>query len=210
MNTEKQFDVALQCRNMEIELFWKRSSFYWVFVGAALVAYGVLYDKNPQIRIMIAAFGLLSSLAWFLGNIGSKWWIDNWEKKLGQYGRPIIGDLFDIEDRPIDLFPGLPLRRFSVTRLAIFLSLFVCVLWCVIFAIELWSGLPIPPNGCRILLDGRSVAELLVVIIFAGCFVILGKGKNRIVSGQSPGPTPTVAPPPAGPGADKEESHLNP
>jgi hypothetical protein len=32
-----RFDVAVQVRNFEIELFWKRSLFFWGFISAAFI-----------------------------------------------------------------------------------------------------------------------------------------------------------------------------
>lgn len=34
----KRFDAALATRQFEIDLYWKRSLFFWGFIGAAFVA----------------------------------------------------------------------------------------------------------------------------------------------------------------------------
>ena len=63
---------ATEFYRFEIENFWKRSIFFWGFIAAALVAYAAAYDKpkSGRLLLMIAAFGLLSSIAWSLLNRG--------------------------------------------------------------------------------------------------------------------------------------------
>jgi hypothetical protein len=42
----KRFEVALQTRNFEIDLFWKRSLFFWGFISAAFVGYAALRQSE--------------------------------------------------------------------------------------------------------------------------------------------------------------------
>jgi hypothetical protein len=164
---------------MEIDLFWKRSSFYWVFVGAALVAYGVLRKDAPHFGLLIASFGFLSSVAWLLGSIGSKWWIENWERKLEESAPSIVGDLFNATDERLTVVPGITLMRFSVTRLAILLSAFVTVLWFVIFAKEVIDSSP----GLKALFPQVCEARVRIVtgitVLFLILFLSLARGGNR-------------------------------
>ena len=168
---------------MEIELFWKRSSFYWVFVGAALVAYGALRKEMPHIGILVAAFGLLSSIAWLLGNVGSKWWIENWEKKLEKAAPSVVGNLFDVSDESIRIVSVFRLVRYSVTRLAILLSAFVTILWFGIFLMEVIRVFPSAKNaiGCVYAYRFQAVSAivLLFVVLFVVLFLTLAKGGNR-------------------------------
>ena len=49
----KRYDVSLQTRNFEIDLFWKRALFFWGFIAAAFIAFAAFSgDKtaNPKQR----------------------------------------------------------------------------------------------------------------------------------------------------------------
>ena len=64
-------------RKFEIDLFWKRSLFFWTFIGAALVAYAALMkEREDELSFAVACFGALCSLAWTLqivaANFGKK------------------------------------------------------------------------------------------------------------------------------------------
>jgi hypothetical protein len=175
----KRFDVVLACRNAEIELFWKRSSYYWVFVAAALVAYGGLGRDNRTFRLLISSFGLMSSLAWLLGNIGSKWWQENWEQKLKEISPEVVGaDIFtprSPESMSKDTW-STPIIRYSVTRLATLLSEFVVILWIAIFLKEIFGLLGIEIANSYV---HRLVAVFVFVITVAFLVLMISKARGK-------------------------------
>jgi ATP-dependent protease ClpP protease subunit len=61
---KKHFDISLKIRNFEIDLFWKRSLFFWGFISAAFLAYAAL--RQSELRIVVACFGMVCSCAWTL------------------------------------------------------------------------------------------------------------------------------------------------
>jgi hypothetical protein len=75
---EKRYDVSLQTRNFEIELFWKRTIFFWGFIAAAFGGYAALRNSESDLAIVVACFGAVCSLAWALVNRGSKYWQETW------------------------------------------------------------------------------------------------------------------------------------
>jgi hypothetical protein len=87
-NTKKpeaqRFDVAVQVRNFEIDLFWKRSVFFWGFIASAFIGYAALRKDSPNLALLIACFGMVCSCAWTLLNRGSKYW-----QELGSKGREV-------------------------------------------------------------------------------------------------------------------------
>jgi hypothetical protein len=94
----KQFDVALATRQFEIDLFWKRSLFFWGFIVAAFVAVAALEGKSRSLSIIVSGFGMVSSLGWTLANRGSKYWQEQWEKKIEKVEDKITGPLFKQEE----------------------------------------------------------------------------------------------------------------
>lgn len=78
-----EYNVAMEIRNFEISLFWKRSNYFLVLNTA--VAAGVFYKINiPSFAVPISIFGMIISLIWISVNLGSKYWQDRWERKLSK------------------------------------------------------------------------------------------------------------------------------
>lgn len=75
---EKALDLALDIRKFEIELYWKRATYFWTFIGAALAGYALVYakaeTKNSWLLLVFSCLGFLFSIAWYLVNRGSKFW----------------------------------------------------------------------------------------------------------------------------------------
>jgi hypothetical protein len=127
---KKRFEVAVQVRNFEIELFWKRSVFFWGFISSAFVGYAALRKLNPDLALVVACFGMVCSCAWTLLNRGSKYWQENWETKVESAELVITGTFF-AEEEKLQAHKGwwLSARKFSVSKLAIALSDYVFFLW---------------------------------------------------------------------------------
>jgi hypothetical protein len=126
----KRFEVSVAIRNFEIELFWKRSVFFWGFIASAFVGYAALRDKSAGLSIVVACFGMVCSFAWALLNRGSRYWQESWEKKVESAESAVTGRLFaheeEIDTRKV---AWLRARRYSVSKIATALSDYVFVLW---------------------------------------------------------------------------------
>lgn len=133
----KRFDVANAARAFEIELFWKRSVFFWGFVAAAFIGYATLRGKDDSLAIVLACLGWLCSVVWTLANRGSKFWFENWESKVQADEEHVTGPLFSDYGPPEHRGCWLSARRFSVSRLAIALSDFMVLTWTGLLAVQL-------------------------------------------------------------------------
>jgi hypothetical protein len=172
------FKTCLACRNMEIELFWKRSTFYWVFVAAAFVAYGSFKGEHSSTALLISCFGLVASFAWLLGNIGSKWWQENWEQKLKIAAGPIVGDLFT-PSKSIKTFDWIvPTIRYSVTKIAILLSSFTTFLWLGIFVREAFA-IDSKAGWIGTLWHYRDTTIGVVTLLFILLLCIFARGSDK-------------------------------
>ena len=142
--TLEQFKIALETRNFELELFWKRSAFFWAFIVSAFAGFAALKKDSPGYAFAAACFGLICSFVWTLANRGSKYWYEVWEKKIAEIEKEtdpkLTFDIFKEEDVSQSLW--LDGRRFSVSRLAICLSDFICFFWVVIIFQELRRDFP--------------------------------------------------------------------
>ena len=116
----KRFEVAIDTRKFEIELFWKRSLFFWGFIAAAFIGYGTLVQaKAPELALMIGCFGLVCSVAWTLANRGSKYWQEAWEQKVEREEHNALGEPFFSMVEAVQEWKGawLRARRYSVSKL---------------------------------------------------------------------------------------------
>lgn len=94
---EKAFEFAVRTREFEIELYWKRATYFWTFITIVFAGYVTMITNgmNGTIEVFIVlAVGCLLSFAWFLSNLGSKSWQKNWEAHVDLMEDYFIGPLY--------------------------------------------------------------------------------------------------------------------
>lgn len=168
---QKQYDVALAIRNFEIELFWKRSLFFWGFIASAFIAYSTLVKAESPLAILIACFGFICSLAWALANRGSKRWQENWEEIIDGMDNDITGGLFKKRPENKNRSFWLSARKFSVSKLTIALSDFTVIIW---FSLIVYHLIELYP----MLLD-VSLNLNIIFIVFTFIFAIVMSCSGR-------------------------------
>jgi hypothetical protein len=134
---------VLDIRKFEIDLYWKRATYFWTFIGATIAGYLALLNtsnSDPQRQLsqfILVVLGVLFSLCWYFVNRGSKFWQLNWEKHLDAMEDEVIGPLYkttiskDYYRRRLYVINGP--YPFSVSKINILLSFFVFVLWLLIY-----------------------------------------------------------------------------
>lgn len=170
---------ALDIRKFEIELYWKRGTYFWAFIGAAFAGYALTHksvDPDPWLSTIFSALGLVFSFTWYLVNRGSKFWQSNWERHVDLLEDMTLGPLYKIVAVTADNFSGNPLTspaQFSVSKLNQVLSVFVVAVWFLLFArslLPISSDLPLDPY------------KFVVFILVAGFVLLLyflGKSANQ-------------------------------
>ncbi|MGE4504332.1 MAG: hypothetical protein AB7D51_03225 [Desulfovibrionaceae bacterium] len=184
---KKALEYALDIRKFEIDLYWKRASYFWTLIGASLAGFIALKassidDKSKQdILVIISCIGLSFSYAWFLVNKGSKFWQVNWEKHVDMLEDEHIGSLYKISfygDRP----EHTPARiknyitgpaQISVSKINQIISLFVTLVW-----INLLSNLLLPLSFEKSI-DWFHVSMISTTIAAIGLFHWLGRSNNN-------------------------------
>lgn len=156
--------IALETRKLEIELFWKRSLFYWGFIATALAGY-VAVKSDHLLKLIIAHFGLVASFCWFLINKGSKYWQENWEQKVSNIETKYqLTDGLFIKTEPL-LSKGLwGASHFSVSKVTIFFSAIVILFWVMIIIYEYLSVSNIFNIDPIILLSFLTTVITLIII----------------------------------------------
>jgi hypothetical protein len=77
-------DRAHDIRKFEIELYWKRATYFWVLQAAVFTAFGLIWKdiettKWGLIPVALSCLGVLTALSGWLSSLGSKFWQANWE-----------------------------------------------------------------------------------------------------------------------------------
>ena len=147
---KEAFKVALDVRKFEIELYWKRTTYFWAFIGATFIGYNTLQTGPEQgfMRFVLSCLGLFLSLAWVLANRGSKQWQENWEHHVDHLEDDITGPLYKVtlpRARPQKLLDWLGFLTVgpsghSVSKINQIISLYVLLLWVVLLAGIMPSG----------------------------------------------------------------------
>ena len=171
---------ALDIRKFEIELYWKRASYFWTFIAAAMAGYLLLQKtedtENTYLSVVVGCLGFLFSFAWFYVNKGSKYWQENWENHVDLIEDSVVGPLYKIVvDRPEE--DKKPIRNFiigpaaySVSKINQIVSLFVTLLWAVLIFQAL------PPFEGSAAIEWRYV--ILIALTVLACLLILLWGKT--------------------------------
>lgn len=131
---ENALRVAHDIRKFEIDLYWKRASYFWTFIAAAFAGYFILAKDvatAPDTVFIVACLGLVFSLAWYLVNRGSKTWQRNWENQVDLLEDEVTGPLYKTvlnrrQEEFWSLAEGYP---FSPSRLNHLLNVFVLIVW---------------------------------------------------------------------------------
>ncbi|WP_144559536.1 RipA family octameric membrane protein [Shouchella miscanthi] len=92
-------NYALDIRKFEIELYWKRATYFWTFLAATFAGYFLLVsserDMSSSIYVVIlSCIGSVFAYSWWKVNEGSKTWQDNWERQVDLFEDDVLGLLY--------------------------------------------------------------------------------------------------------------------
>lgn len=148
--TEDVLKHILDIRKFEIELYWKRTAFFWTIIAAVIAGYFLVYARMPQgsertVKVLysLACLGLIFSVGWYFVNRGSKFWQVNWEKHLDCLEDEVIGPLYKTTIDPAyyhgKFFSLLAPYPFSVSKINQVLNIVLIGFWVSILT-DLFRG----------------------------------------------------------------------
>lgn len=133
----KVIEIALDTRKFEIQLYWKRATYFWAFITATITAFLVVEIKHEPkfsigIQILLMFIGFMIAIIWYYVNRGSKFWQENWEKNLEfllkRYGTPIYQMILVPKHPYYRLMYSYP---YSVSKLNQMVSFLPILFWIV-------------------------------------------------------------------------------
>ncbi|RZG15591.1 hypothetical protein EXT47_09085 [Pseudoalteromonas sp. CO342X] len=133
--------LALDVRKFEIELYWKRATYFWTFIAAALAGFAAIQvstaEAKTDLSVVLSCLGLVFSVGWLCVNRGSKHWQENWENHVDLLEDKECGPIYKVivkrrtPQSKMELFEHLlngP-SEFSVSKINQLISLYVSILW---------------------------------------------------------------------------------
>ena len=186
---------ALDIRKFEIELYWKRATYFWTFIAATFAGYGAVFvSKNSEISkadlsktdllVVLSCLGVVFSFGWFLVNRGSKQWQENWENHVDMLEDEVIGPLYKtVLSRPSPNEICEYLRRlftgpssFSVSNINQIISLYVTFIFIFLFC----KALPISLHTFYIgLIRLDYFIPAFITLLTCSVFLIFGRSHSR-------------------------------
>jgi hypothetical protein len=111
-------ELAYEHRRFEIEMYWKRATYFWALQAAILAAIGFSAtegaDGQPSFDLslisVLSVLGALTALAGYLTAVGSKFWQESWETHVD-----ILEAEFDVPLAQVVVTRGN--TKFSVSKL---------------------------------------------------------------------------------------------
>jgi len=154
---------AHDLRKFEIELYWKRATYFWAFQLVAFASLGLLFKEgkivDTELLMIPSTIGTVTALAGYLTARGSRFWQENWEAHVDMLENEIEGRLTQVvlcRDPP----------QFSVSRTNQFLLLVLFLGWAGVLIIG-----AIPQLATCIGLIPPSTAIVIVVLASAGMWL---------------------------------------
>lgn len=126
---KRALEKAWETRNFEIDLYWRRATYFWALIASTFVGYFALISSekyltqevgnNVEVYFLIC-IGFVLSLAWHLTNIGSKQWQRHWEVHVDLLEDKFTGPLYKT------VYPEL---TFSVSKINEIVSFMIIGIW---------------------------------------------------------------------------------
>lgn len=173
------FKYALETRKFEIELYWKRATYFWTFIGAIFAGFFVAYASESSHRqdllVLLCCLGTVFSAAWFFVNKGSKHWQENWENHVDLLEDKSVGSLFKIvlsrsyerrRDKVIGAITGP--GSYSVSKINQIISLFIFTLWVILLC-------NVVPIDASLKFNWFYVSVIFASTACCGLFLVLGR-----------------------------------
>ena len=176
MNAKLAFEKAWEIRNFEIEMYWKRASYFWAFIASAFVGYFALVSSsnyrlqdhfNHAEVFFVICIGFILSVAWLLTNIGSKSWQRHWEVHVDLLEDNFTGPLYKTVYSK---------KTFSVSKINEIVSAVIVGVWVLLAVKFLFDQKLVNVRNVRVnwFVVGSSVGCLLAVMA-----MMFGRGRGR-------------------------------
>ncbi|MEH9241372.1 hypothetical protein RAF34_30630, partial [Klebsiella pneumoniae] len=143
-------DKAHDIRKFEIELYWKRATYFFAFFTVITVSFGYLFTHDDYAIYApgMSITGIMVSICFYFVNIGSKYWQCNWEYIIDKLEVYVTGNLHKLY-----FYKEKSNLRPSVSNINQTISVIILLLWHACLIASLYKLHPNNPEliGCYII-----------------------------------------------------------
>jgi hypothetical protein len=130
-----------EIRQFEIDLYWKRATYFWLLQGAVFAAVGLTWKNTTSgvpaaVPVLLSALGVVTAAASYFSSMGSKFWQENWEHHIDMLEDEFEGRLHKTA------YVGARGIQWSVSGLNERLGLCFAAFWLLILAAATHAGNP--------------------------------------------------------------------
>ena len=169
--THKQRELALErahvVRAFEIELYWKRATYFWTIIAVAFAGFFACENANNDFGAsFVSSVGMVLGTAWYVVNRGGNAWHHNWEQHVDLLEDDVTGPLYKtlINRKKYRFWRLTEPFPFSPSRANALVSIFVMGAW-LILEFKAFIDLSIDPSASQI--DALfAVALMLASLLF--------------------------------------------
>ena len=181
IKAERAFEKAWATRNFEIEMYWKRATYFWAFIASTFVGYFALVSSANYVKpdpfnhvevYFLICIGFILSLAWHFTNIGSKSWQRHWEVHVDLLEDAFTGPLYKTV---------YPQQTFSVSKINEIVSIVFVLIWFLLGVKYLLEQDLIRSYGESFTLNWFVIASTLISILVT-LSMLFGHGRGRFGS----------------------------
>ncbi len=178
---KRAYKLALEIRQFEIEMYWKRATYFWTLLAATFAGYFALASSDrandhPGLLFLLSCIGLILSTGWYLVNRGSKYWQENWERHVDSLEDEFAGPLYKttISNERYCWYKFWEGYPFSVSKVNQLISLYVVLVW---IALAISSFPPLHTSACFALHKPCILAA--VTAVFLVLLIWMGQGGSQ-------------------------------
>lgn len=176
------FEKAHEIRKFEIELYWKRTTYFWAFIAFSFGVYIAVvsseseeFTNRENYAFVITCIGFIFSLSWYLVNRASKHWQTNWEVIIDDLEDEFTGDLMKRHIENNNKWYELTLSyRYSVSRINQIVSLFITIVWVILMCFSGYQILSISTFS----LSGNWMFLIFFIVTIAFFVILIKRGKS--------------------------------
>ena len=164
---ELALDRAWLNRDFEIDKYWSRATYFWAFIAATFAGYIAIMTSEKmkatfqnELAFIVICMGLVFSVSWWLVNIGSKKWQENWEKHIDMLEDEVTGPLYKTVWNK---------TAFSVSQINIAVSGFVTGVWLML---AIAQSIGVPYMSDQPLFQGKFDYAIALSATLTGSFLV--------------------------------------
>lgn len=182
---EEALKQALDIRKFEIDLYWKRATYFWTIIGVIFAGYFLLLKSeglltHSNLILLVNCVGFLFSLSWWLVNRGSKFWQNNWERHVDLLEDNIMGPLYKrvIQTGKLNWFKIHKEYNYSVSKINQLLSFFVTLIW---LGMGIYVYMVVNGFGWKFIFNPLFKSTALVICTFIASLILIFLGQTDVV-----------------------------